>query len=192
MQRQVDGLTVAAPFDGMVANVAVQDRDAVAPSRPSLTVVNLSAFEVEFDVPENYASEVTPGTRAEILYEGRTYPGKVTAVSPEIRDSQVRGHGGVRRRAAARPAAEPAGHDAHGARGAQMNVLKVPRGPFLEAGGGRRAYVVDGGVATVREIEVGRDERLRGRDRPRPGARGADRAVGHLDLRRREDRPGDN
>jgi HlyD family secretion protein len=154
LQRQVDELTVTAPFDGMVANVAVQDRDAVAPSQPVLTVVNLSAFEVEFQVPENESSEVTPGTRAEIFYEGRTYPGKVTAISPEIRDSQVRG------------TVVFAGDPPAGLRQSQrvttrivlekrVNVLKVPRGPFLESGGGRRAYVLDGGMATVREIEAG-------------------------------------
>jgi HlyD family secretion protein len=154
LQRQVDELTVAAPFDGMVANLGVQDRDAVAPNQPILTVVNLSAFEVEFQVPENESSEVTPGTRAEIFYEGRTYPGKVTAISPEIRDSQVRG------------TVVFAGDPPAGLRQSQrvttrivlekrVNVLKVPRGPFLESGGGRRAYVVDAGMATVREIEAG-------------------------------------
>src|SRR5688572_19401483 len=59
-ERQVRLLEIAAPFDGMVATVNVQDRDAVAASAPVMTVVNLSAFEVEFDVAENYASDLTP------------------------------------------------------------------------------------------------------------------------------------
>ena len=37
----------------------------------------------------------------------------------------------------------------------RTNVLKVQRGPFLEAGAGRQAYVVDGGVAVQRSIEIG-------------------------------------
>ena len=38
----------------------------------------------------------------------------------------------------------------------KANVLKVERGPFVEAEGGRRAYVVDdGGMAVLRPIEVG-------------------------------------
>lgn len=154
LQRQVDELSVKAPFDGMVANVAVQDRDAVAPNQAILTVVDLSAYEVEFDVPENESSLVTPGTPAEIFYEGKTYPGKVTAISPEIRDSQVRGTvvfvgdqpAGLRQsqRVTTRIVLEK-----------RVNVLKVPRGPFLESGGGRRAYVLDGGIATIRDIETG-------------------------------------
>jgi len=154
LQRQVDLLQVAAPFDGMVATVNVQDRDSIPANAPILTVVNLSAFEVEFDVAENYASDLVPGTPAEILYESKTYPGRVTTVSPEIRDSQVKGTvvfdgetpPGLRQsqRVSVRMLLER-----------KTAVLKVPRGPFVEAGGGRYAYVVEDGVATKREIATG-------------------------------------
>ena len=154
LQRQVDLLRVTAPFDGMVATVNVQDRDAVGPNQAILTIVDLSAFEVEFDVPENYAALLAPGTRAEILYEGRPYPGRVTVVSPEVRDSQVRGTvafdgetpPGLRQsqRVSVRMVLEQ-----------KNGVLKTARGPFLESGGGRYAYVVEGGIARRREIAVG-------------------------------------
>jgi HlyD family secretion protein len=154
MQRLVGGLAVTAPFDGMVATVNVQDRDAVAQNQALLTVVNLSKFEVEFDIAENYASDMAMGTPAEILYEGKTYPGRVTAVSPEIRDSQVRGTvvfdgempPGLRQsqRVSVRLVLER-----------KAAVVKTARGPFLESGGGRHAYVVDNGVAVKREIQVG-------------------------------------
>src|SRR5262245_9572006 len=153
-ERQVKQLEITAPFDGMVATVNVQDRDAVTANAPVMTVVNLSQFEVEFDVAENYASDLLPGTAAEIQYEGKPYPGKVTAVSPEIRDSQVRGTvvfdgdtpAGLRQsqRVSVRLLLER-----------KTNVLKAPRGPFVESGGGRTAYVIDDGVATKREIQVG-------------------------------------
>jgi HlyD family secretion protein len=153
-ERQVKGLEIAAPFDGMVATVNVQDRDSIPANAPILTVVNLSAFEVEFDVAENYASDLLPGTRAEIVYESKPYPGRVTTVSPEIRDSQVKGTvvfdgevpPGLRQsqRVSVRMLLER-----------KTGVLKVPRGPFVEAGGGRHAYVVEDGVATKREIQTG-------------------------------------
>ena len=50
LQRQAQGLQIAAPFAGMVATVAVQDHDAVTRDQALLTVVDLSAFEVEFDL----------------------------------------------------------------------------------------------------------------------------------------------
>jgi HlyD family secretion protein len=34
-------------------------------------------------------------------------------------------------------------------------VLKVPRGPFLDSGGGRQIYVLAEGLATLRSIRVG-------------------------------------
>ncbi len=154
MQRLVGGLDVVAPFDGMVATVDVKDRDAVAQNQAILTVVDLSAFEVEFDIPENYASDMLPGTVAEILYEGKTYPGRVTTVSPEVRDSQVRGtvvfdgetppNLRQSQRVSVRMVMER-----------KTGVVKTARGPFLESGGGRQAYVVNDGVAVKREIQVG-------------------------------------
>jgi HlyD family secretion protein len=89
-----------------------------------------------------------------VLYEGKTYPGRVTTVSPEIRDSQVKGTlvfegeppAGLRQsqRVSTRIVLEK-----------KTNVVKAPRGPFLESGGGRHAYVVENGVAVRREIAVG-------------------------------------
>ncbi len=154
LRRQVAELVVKAPFDGMVATVTVQDRDAVARNQPLFMVVNLGSFEVEFELPENYASDVTPGTRAEVMYEGRNWPGRVTAVSPEVKDSQVKG------------TLVFDGETPQNLRQSQRvstrlildrrtNVLKLPRGPFLESGGGRLAYVVVNGVAQQKPVEVG-------------------------------------
>lgn len=155
LQRQVDRLAIEAPFDGMVASVSVQDRDAVAANAPILTVVNLSEYEIEITLPENYGAEVLPGTRAEILYEGREYPGKVTAISPEVRDSQVTGTV-VFEGTAPRGLKQSQRVSVRMVFENKPNVLKVPRGPFLESGGGRLIYVVAAdGIATPRAIEVG-------------------------------------
>jgi len=154
LKRQVEGLALTAPFDGMVASVALQDRDAVAINGPVLTVVSLTAYEVELAIPENYASDVLPGSKAEILYEGRTFPGHVTVISPEVKDGQVSGTAVFdgetpatlkqSQRVSVRLVFET-----------RPNVLKAPRGPFLESGAGRSAYVVTNGVATKRDIATG-------------------------------------
>jgi HlyD family secretion protein len=153
--RQVAELTIAAPFAGMVASVAVQDRDSVPAAAPVLMLVNLATYEVEITVPENYGADLAPGAEARIVYEGREYPGKVTAISPEVKDSQVKGTvvfegdapSGLRQsqRVSVRLLFET-----------RRAVLKLPRGPFLESGAGRTAWVVDAsGVAVRREIETG-------------------------------------
>jgi HlyD family secretion protein len=154
LQKRVDDLTVRAPFDGMVATVAVQDRDAVGPNQPVLTVVNLSSLELEVGLPEEYANETAIGTEATIAFMGRDYPGRVTAISPEVVNSQVMA-------TIAFEGEQPVGLKQNQRLNTRLtfeskrNVIKVARGAFLESDGGTAAYVVDGKMAMRREIVTG-------------------------------------
>ena len=91
LQRRVNELNVQSPVDGMVANLAQPEKTKVAESLPLITVVDLTAFEIEFQVAETYAGEIKPGMAAEITLEGRKHLGTVTAISPEVRQNQVTG-----------------------------------------------------------------------------------------------------
>lgn len=154
LERRVRELAVTAPFDGLVATLDVDDRQAVAQNAPLLTVVDLSTYEVEVRIAEAYAEEVGSGTRAEIDLGGRTVAGTVASVSPEVREGQVEGTVAF------------AGRAPEGLRQSQRvsvrlildrrtGVLKVARGPFLESGGGTKVYVLADGVATLRPIRAG-------------------------------------
>ncbi|HJQ96720.1 MAG TPA: efflux RND transporter periplasmic adaptor subunit [Candidatus Polarisedimenticolaceae bacterium] len=154
LTRRVDDLTIKAPFDGMVASVAVEDRDAVVMNQPVVAVVNLGTLELEIRVPEEYGSEATIGTPATIVFLGREHPGRVTSISPQVVQGELTAR------------VEFEGKPPEGLRQSQTlttrltfeskkNVLKVPRGGFLEAEGGRAAYVVDGKIAVRRPIVVG-------------------------------------
>jgi len=156
LQERVDGLTLRAPFDGMVATVALQDRDAVAPNQAVLTVVNLGSLELEIGLPEEYGSETAIGTAASISFQGQEYPGHVTSVSPQVVNGELTATvvfdgpapQGLKQsqRVTTRLTFE-----------SKRNVLKVPRGGFLEAEAGRVAYVVEesGKMATRRAIVTG-------------------------------------
>ncbi len=126
----------------------------MAENQPLMTVVNLTALEVELELAENQAADVTPGTAAEIAYGGRKLAGKVVAIAPEVRDSQVRG-------TVAFAGTPPAGlrqNERVSVRlvlDRRVRVKKLPRGPFLEAGAGRAVYVIDDGMAVRRPIQVG-------------------------------------
>lgn len=154
LQKRVDELTIRAPFDGMVASVAVQNSDAVAANQAILTVVNLSSLEVEIGLPEEYANDTSIGTPVTINVSGRDYDGQVTAISPEVVNSQVIA-------TVAFAGAMPPGLKQSQRLTTRLvfeskrNVLKVARGAFLESGGGRSAYVVDGKLATRRDITTG-------------------------------------
>ena len=154
LERQVDELTIRSPVSGLLSRLLIGDHDAVSPGQGLVTVVDLSVLEIEIQVPESFADEIVIGTDAEVTYEGETFLGSVTSISPEVEGSRVRGR-------VAFDAAPPTGLkqnqrvQARLLMDTQIDVLKVPRGPFLEAGGGRQAYVIEDGIAVLRPIQVG-------------------------------------
>jgi HlyD family secretion protein len=162
LKERVAELTVRSPVAGTVANLAVMEKTRVAANAALITVVDLSAFEIEFQVAESYAAEIRAGMAAAITLEGRDIAGVVTAISPEVRQNQVTGRvrfrdgqpPGLRQneRAAVRIVLDE--RDA---------VLKFERGSFIDPAT-RALYVVRGseavrvpvqlGAASVGEIEV--------------------------------------
>jgi HlyD family secretion protein len=154
LQKRFDDLTIRAPFDGMVAAVNVNERDSVAASQAILTIVNLSSLELEVTIPEEYASDVKIGTPLRISAGAGELDAHITAVSPEIVGNQMTARAvpdgawpeGLRQnqRVTARLVFE-----------SKKNVLKLQRGAFVEAGGGRTAWVVDNKLATKRPITLG-------------------------------------
>ncbi len=154
LQRRVDELDIKSPVTGMVGNLMIDQKSAVIENQPLLTVVDLSAFEVEMQVPESYGDDLKLGMTAEISYSGRSFEGIVTAVSPEVRNNQVTG----RIRFANAPPAGLRQNQRVSVRivlEASNDVLMVQRGPFLDTGGGRVAYVVNDGIAERRAIQIG-------------------------------------
>ncbi|KRA75798.1 ABC transporter permease [Lysobacter sp. Root667] len=155
VQRQVDALTLRAPFDGQVGQVQVAQRANVAVNAPLLSVVDLAVFEVEIKVPESFARDLAIGMPAQITSgAGEPFAAQVSAVSPEVVNGEVTS----RLRFTAK---QPPGLRQNQRLSARIvldtrrNVLVVERGPFLEQAGGRFAYVVDGSRAVRRSIQAG-------------------------------------
>jgi HlyD family secretion protein len=163
LERRVGELEIRSPVNGMVGSVAVIQKAAVQRDAPIVTVVDLSAFEIEFRVSEGYASQLAIGMPVDIRYGTENLRGEVTAVSPEVRQNEVTG----RVRFVGQPPAGVRQNQRVSIRilmDERPDVLKVERGAFYEAGGGKYAYVVHDGVAerkpittgaaSVREIEI--------------------------------------
>ena len=162
LQARIAALDVRAPVDGTVASLAVAEKTRVARDAPLITVVDLSAFEVEFRVAESYAGAIKPGMAAELTLGGRTVPGEVTTISPEVRQNQVTGrvkflHGqppGLRQneRAAVRIVLDDRGDVLHFERGAFID--DATRAVYVVRGARARRVPVELGAASVSEIEV--------------------------------------
>jgi HlyD family secretion protein len=154
LERQVAALDITSPVDGQVGQLLVAQRATVAANAPVVTVVDLGAFELEIRVPDSFARDLALGMTAEIRSGAAMVPGKVRSVSPEVVDGNVATRleftgdrpAGLRQnqRLSARILIEE-----------RPDVLKVERGPFLEAGGGNSAYFVTDGVAERRPLRTG-------------------------------------
>jgi HlyD family secretion protein len=145
---------VKSPVDGQVGQVQVADRASVAKDAALLTVVDLSALEVEIKVTESLARDLRPGMSADLEGGARHWSGSVSGVSPEVVAGQVTAR---LRFGNEKPA---------GLRQSQRlsvrifidrrdNVLMVDRGSFVDQEGGGFAYVVQGNVAERRPVRLG-------------------------------------
>jgi len=152
LARRVEALSVKSPVKGMVGSLAVNQKATVTENAALLTVVDLSALEVEFRVAETYAADLAPDMHAEIDYGGHKYQGLVTSISPEVQQSEVKGRlrfaekipPGVRQnqRVSVRIVLDQ-----------RDSTLKVERGAFADAGS--FAYVVEGDIARKRPMQIG-------------------------------------
>jgi HlyD family secretion protein len=160
LSRQVDELTLLSPVNGLVGNLSAEHKNQVAKNQSILSVVDLSEFDIEVDIPESYADDLAIGMTAEINLNGETHLAKLVTISPEIENNQVTGRvrftslsdGGIRQpqglrqnqRLTTRILMEN-----------KQNVLMVQRGQFLKTSNGRVAYIVSNDVAQRTPIATG-------------------------------------
>ena len=154
LARQVDGLNVKSPVDGQVGQVQVADRASVAKDAPLLTVVDLSALEVEIKVTESLARDLRPGMAADLEGGGKHWQGTVSGVSPEVVAGQVtaRLRFGVEKPAGLRQSQRLSVRIFIDKR---ENVLMVDRGSFVDQEGGGFAYLVHDNVAERHPVQLG-------------------------------------
>lgn len=154
LQRQVDALSLRSPVTGQVGQVITTERASVARDAPLLTVVDLSALELEMKVTESLARDLAVGMPAQISGAGHDWDGQVSAVSPEVVNGDVAAR--VRFSGAA-----PEGLRQNQRLQVRVvldqrkDVVMVARGSWLDTGGGHYAYLVKDGMAERRPITAG-------------------------------------
>jgi HlyD family secretion protein len=154
LERQVDDLNVKSPVDGQVGQLFIAERATVAKDAQLLSVIDLSALEVEMKVPESFARDLGIGMAGEITGNGNTWKGLVSAISPEV----VNGEVAARLRFDGATPKQLRQNQRLSVRillDKRDNVLTVQRGSFVDESGGNYAYVVRGGIAEKKPIRVG-------------------------------------
>lgn len=155
LNRRIEDLAVRSPVTGIVGNVAITQKAVVDENAPLITVVDLSAFEVEVRIPEAYADDLGIGLGAEVEHSLSSYRGELVSLSGEVINSEVTGR------------IRFVGETPPGLRQNQrvtvrvmmdelLDVLKVQRGSFTDGGSGRYAFVLgDDGLAVRRPVQLG-------------------------------------
>lgn len=154
LQRQVNALRITSPVNGIVGNLAIDNKTRMSKNQLILTVVDLTQFEVEIGIPESYADDLAIGMSVEVNFDQTIYTAYLVTISPEIINNQVTAR--VRfnnaspnslrqnQRLTSRILLEQ-----------RSDVLLVKRGQFLDSSNGRFAYRVENGMAVKTSISVG-------------------------------------
>lgn len=154
LQRQQAELDLRSPVNGQVGQLFVSDRMAVAKDTRLVSVVDLSALEVQMQVAEGFARELQPGMPGEITGNGQRWAARVSSVSPEVVNNEVAARlrfdgtlpGQLRQnqRLSVRVLLDQ-----------RDNVLTLARGSFVDENAGRAVYVVRDGRAERRAVRLG-------------------------------------
>lgn len=86
MKALVSRCTVAAPFSGRVAGVAVRRYQFIGEGQPMLDILDDKELELEAIVPSRWLSWLKVGTRFQVVVDenGRTYEGEVRRLSGRV------------------------------------------------------------------------------------------------------------
>lgn len=156
--RQQAELSLRSPVDGQVGQLMVAERATVAKGAPLLSVIDLSALEVQMQVAESFARELAIGMPGEISGGGRQWKGLISAVSPEVVGNEV----AARLRFEGRDGEKAPDQLRQNQRlsvrvllDKREGVLTVRRGSFVDEAGGRFAYVLRDGIASKVPVRLG-------------------------------------
>ena len=89
LSRRYDELAIKAPVKGVVGNWLVAQKNTIAANTAIMTIVDLSEYEAELNVPEFYADDLGTGLAVSMKISGISVRGEIIAISPEVKANQV-------------------------------------------------------------------------------------------------------
>lgn len=158
IEERLADTKIRAPFSGITTECLVDPGDYVRPGDHLVTVHTLTPIEMSAKIPERYMGHVRKGQQAELLvaaYPDRRFPGEVTFVSSVV-DEQTRDY------LIKITVDNPEGRLKPGAFATALLTLRtlenrpaVPEEALVATSQGYSVFVVENGVAKMREVRVG-------------------------------------
>ena len=151
---------VRAPFAGTVISTSVEEGDVTGPGTPLLAFADVSHLYAEADVDEGDLARITVGMPAEVVMDAlpnERLAGKVIEIAPAV-SRDTRGSRSIAVRVSVPP--DPRlrlgmSADLDVIVATRDDVTFVPPNAVLGRGTERAVYVVEGGFARKRTVEVG-------------------------------------
>lgn len=154
LERRQHELDIRAPVAGIVGSWLVTQKEQVGDAQALMSVVDLSAYEAELNVPEFNADDLGIGLQVAITLAGKQLNGQISSISPEVLNNQVK----VRVSISAEHLTSMRQNQRLNARiefERKNNVLMVKRGAFLKSAAGKSAFVVNNNIAKRTPIQTG-------------------------------------
>jgi HlyD family secretion protein len=154
-RRRLELATTCAPVSGVLTWVNQEVGATVGVGDVLARIADLDSFRVEASVADAYASRLETGQPVRVLIEKEPLPGRVSAVLPTIESGAVRinvelddpAHSRLRQNLRV---------DVLVVTGFRADVLRAPRGPYIQGGGDRHhVFVVNGERVRRTDVRLG-------------------------------------
>lgn len=89
LELELEKSVLKAPFTGKVANRLVDEGTVVSPGQTIVTLVEASVLEVQIGIPVDTATQISLGSKQQLLIGSRQYQAQVLSVLPQL-DSATR------------------------------------------------------------------------------------------------------
>ncbi len=157
-QMELDRTVVRAPFGGILTDVKVSPGEQVEAGRELFTLVDIGTLRVRARVLESEIGKMKTGRSVGLrftAYPGRVFPGVVEAISPIVNPDD--------RTCAVYVSLRNPGEEIKPGMHAEVEIdaeihrdrLLVPQAAVLVRGGRKLVFVVEGGLAKWRYVQVG-------------------------------------
>jgi HlyD family secretion protein len=155
LHTALENLTVKAPIAGTLSGLRAEVGQTVAQGSRIAQIDLLDALKVRARVGEHYVSRVYEGLEGTFAFAGNDYRLKVVKIFPEVSNGEfevdlhfVGDPPDAVKRGQSIQIRLQLSED--------MQAIMVPRGSWFQDTGGQWLYVLQDGVATKREVKLGR------------------------------------
>lgn len=154
-RRQLALATTAAPVSGVLTSVIEDEGVTVGQGEVLARIADLDSFRIEARMSDAYAARLSVGQDAWVLIDDDRLPARVAGVSPTVEEGTIgftvdldeASHDLLRRNLRV---------DVLVVTGRRSDVLKAPRGPYIQGGGDRhKIFVVADDRALRTDVTLG-------------------------------------